>query len=421
MYSPLNRSPRRQYTALHDEYLALATSFFRGFQGREQDLIHSNESYSNHSQAAAFFDIGGDAPRVSTAVVVMASKRRVPYAQIWAWSLLTGSSPTDLNQTSVTIINTQKPSSANSEDLQPLRDAGISVVDMYEGDGSESWNGKEWSDWLLDEYLSHIEALRACDRDGIRWCIVFEEDSLLTRDMLGKFRTHVVEELQSRAYVGMVKLFTTDAWSGYQWPSWLQDLLLIPFCLAAVLTIPFGDFLSWANSILCERRRRNVSPLPTSRTSPAWKKKRSFLKLALSFATLFGNIVVVAEVMSRQSVVAMLDFPAIHIDRCTSAASTVAVAFPVEITKKLREHLEGVVQSGNKARSFPIDLEIYFWADSIGFSVLKTSPSLAQHIGLFSSNPVKQHVAYLSQDSRFTLLAGENFFHRAVSRFVPAW
>lgn len=420
MYSPLNRSPRRQYQALHNQYLESATSFFSAFHGSPG--LDSNSSHESNRSRPASFDIGRDVSGLSTAVVAMASKRRVPYVQIWAWSLVTGSSAQELNRTSVTIVNTQRPSSANSEDVQPLRDAGFRVVDMYGSDVPE--NEKQWSDWILDEYLCHIAALRECDRAGVVWCIVFEEDSLMTRDLLGKFRTHVVEGLESRrADVGMVKLFTSDAWSGYEWPSWPYDLLLVPGCLAALLTAPLCYFLAWISSTVCEKRRRNnnnVSVLPSS-TSPPPKRRWSFFKLAVVYATLFGSIVAAAEVMSRQSVIAMLDFPGLHIDPCTKAMSTVAVAFPIEITRKLREHLEGIVASGGKARSVPIDLEVFAWAGNLGLAVLQTTPSLAQHVGLFSSNPLKGNALYLNQDSRFTFLAQENALPRALSRIVPTW
>mmetsp|Transcript_26606 Transcript_26606/g.21906 ORF Transcript_26606/g.21906 Transcript_26606/m.21906 type:complete len:158 (-) Transcript_26606:1-474(-) len=120
----------------------------------------------------------------------------------------------------------------------------------------------------------------------------------------------------------------------------------------------------------------------TARVSIENSRLRYISGIAVGLVFIF-----IVLVISKQSLDRVVHTrPGVRLLPTTVDASSVATAYPREMVQSLRDHFKGYVE--RESDPLGIDLEQYRWAQSHG-RVLRTYPSLVQHIGVYSSSKAK--------------------------------
>jgi len=227
LYSPLLVDSAKLKQAQHDAVLQEATLYF-------------GPTNIERLQAVAGPRNGASATGISSpkkrSIVILTTQRRRRYLHVAMWSLLlplNNPHSQDLADTSVTILNVQRPAEKHT-DVDVFRNWStvVAVEDMYptsannNGMGSGTGTGtRTTSSWHVRQTEDYVAALRICSRQALPWCILLEEDSLLTHRFLAKLQQHVESSsvLSSSSSsnngnlnIGYVKLFVTDHWKGFQ-------------------------------------------------------------------------------------------------------------------------------------------------------------------------------------------------------------
>jgi hypothetical protein len=169
------------------------------------------------------------------------------------WSLFNFNQPEWFNSITLTLINTARPANLN-HDLKKWQDIvtakawthplPVRILQAKQVGSKTSWIRRGVIDYLL--------ALKQCMEQESAWCLVIEEDMVLTRNFIAKFRNVMELSLSPdrvmRDRIGMVKFFVSDHWDGFSW-SWthVKDVafvaLLALMFLMGVLQfhVPGGD------------------------------------------------------------------------------------------------------------------------------------------------------------------------------------
>ncbi|GAQ78727.1 hypothetical protein KFL_000180105 [Klebsormidium nitens] len=186
-------------------------------------------------------------------MVVLTCHRAVPYINVLVASLLQGQSAEELaDGFRVRLLNVERdPVLRDSHEARLLR--RIPLLQYQDAAANRIETNETWVARGVKDYMT---ALRAC-QVGVPtpWCIIIEEDALLTSDFVWKFKEGVVGVLGDGAKTtAFVKLWTTDWWDGFENEDWPK--------LALVVVASAGLLTAVVDCLCCTERRRGSHALP---------------------------------------------------------------------------------------------------------------------------------------------------------------
>ncbi|EER01642.1 hypothetical protein Pmar_PMAR008223 [Perkinsus marinus ATCC 50983] len=258
--------------------------------------------------------------------------------------------------------------------VKARRSPAVEVLDL------EPLPTLDYDSWRENLYVDHIRALDECVSLNSTWCIIFENDAMLTDHFLAKFHKYVAAKAPSDT--AMVKLFVSDHWSGY------EDIDVPYFILFFIVSTALF-------TILFVRRQ-----VPG--------RFRAFIYACI----VSGMIIGLALLITKQELL-KLRYVGLHssisLVETNVRASTVATAYPRDRVYSIRTYLQRELDQGYRmgdAGGYDLDFSQFSWAKQEG-KVLRTYPSLVQHMGLKSSSKnedsATQLYKNLAQDSSFVI------------------
>ncbi|XXQ38393.1 Uncharacterized protein PBTT_08868 [Plasmodiophora brassicae] len=396
--SPLNVFATRDAHRVHDHVVAVSSAFMTTFQP-------SSVSFGTETDPPDF------------TFVVMTTKRPVTYLNVFFWSLITGSTAGDLKSVRVALINTNEPSQVDPG-LDRFRDVpGVTVRDVHGGQSGQrksettrdlektiaslrsgkSQTRKKVKEWFRDQYVGYVEALLACLDSKAPWCIICEEDAMLSRAFLVRLRALLEQRPEPRRKHLMLKAYVGDFLTGFEYSfRTLFELILLPAIVSLCIAVLA------MNPQLC-RRARFMTMGRTRDYEPLLVVTGTFKTGAILACVVFGTTITVMMILGRQQVVEMFERRDPHLGPCTEAAGNVANVFTRSSAIALKLHLEQRLYKAVDQLK-PIDLDMFEWMqDSGDWDLLEVTPSIVQHMGAMSSNPSCKTPKYTDNDSRFTL------------------
>ncbi|XXQ38392.1 Uncharacterized protein PBTT_08867 [Plasmodiophora brassicae] len=350
----------------------------------------------------------------------MTTKRPVPYLNVFFWSLITGSTAGDLKSVRVALINTNEPSQVDPG-LDRFRDVpGVTVRDIYGRQsaqrksitardlentsaslrsGTARTGAEDVFGWIQDQYVGYVEALRACLDSKAPWCIICEEDAMLSRAFLVRLRAMLEQRPEPRRKHLMLKAYVGDFLNGFGITfRTLFELTVFPAIVSVCIAI-----LGIAPKCFCRRARFMIMEL-SSDYEPLLVETGTFKAGAKFVCAVFGTTIAVMMILGRQQIVEMFERRDPHLEPCTESAGNVANVFTRSSATALKLHLEQRLCKPVDQLD-PIDIDMFDWMQgSDDWDVLEITPSIVQHVGAISSNPIRKTAPrYTDNDSRFTL------------------
>ena len=298
---------------------------------------------------------------VKASFVILSKNRREPYLKALLWSLVQFN---DLSTINVTVINTDYVPSANKL-WHELRQSEFNNFEYLTVPPSRN----EWKRRLVEH---HLLAMSYCFQYNISWCLIFEEDAVLTRNFVHKF--HIISnQVKSISKLGMLKLFVSDHYAGFS-TSWTHFFEII-----------FVFLLSY---ILAHLARKKSSHRTSYKLSTA-------LTISLFFL-IYLNL----RLMGRQSLLNWFNGSKLHVKEIFDTPGTVAIAYPKMQLKPLIGYIENALK---QPKLLDIDLLLNRWIKESKYESYRSYPSLAQHVGAYSSNSAKNQGNFqsMNQDSSF--------------------
>jgi hypothetical protein len=201
----------------------------------------------------------------------------------------------------------------------------------------------------------------------------------------------------------MVKLFVSDHWDGFGW-SWthLWDLLYVA-ALALVFWMIFLRF-SMMMMVSTEVGLENTQAAsPATLLSSRLRRRSAQARWAATYMACVVGFYVPCRLMGRQTLVNILEPKQFHLDPIGETAGTVGVAFPAASLPHLRQYLIEQLRVSGKHLA-PIDVLLNQWIDeSNSFRAVRSTPSMIQHLGAYSSAARKNQGNFqeMKQDSAF--------------------
>lgn len=385
MYSPLNQGGTTKQK-MHDDMLSQAQSFLNA-------TVLGNQNYSLPSLGRK----QDSAEPLSRSLIIITAQRKQPYLDVLLWSLLVFNDPQYFESTAVTLLNTERPPEGNY-DLQRwtalLPDLTVRNIDTITN--ATASGRKQSPSWVRRGVSDYVIALEQCQKDETSWCIIVEEDTLLSRNFFTQFVQTVEIPLTAKRiqhqHIGMVKLFVSDHWDGFS-SSWVHVKDVAYIMLAAVV---FGTLLLW---ILPSSPSTTTLPstTPSATTSDSAVACQKWLVTCI-FS--FAGTYILCRLVGRQYLVNLFEPNKVHLDSIQATAGTVAIAYPQSSIPHVLEYLKQQLASISLQ---PIDVALNGWLESTTFSALRTRPSLVQHLGAYSSASYKNQGDFkeMKQDSSF--------------------
>jgi hypothetical protein len=308
------------------------------------------------------------------------------------WSLFNFNQPEWFTSITLTLINTARPAKLN-RDLKKWQDIvtaqpwthplPVRILSAELVGSNTSWVRRGVIDYML--------ALKQCMEQGSEWCLVIEEDVVLTRNFIAKLRNVVELSLSPtrvmRDRIGMVKIFVSDHWDGFSW-SWthVKD---VAFVALLALMFLMGVLQSMFRVVMTRVSFR--------------QRKSAQKKWILTYLACVVGFYIPWRLMGRQMLVNFLEPRVVHLDPIGPTAGTVGVAFPMTSLPHLCQYLTRQLEVAGKELA-PIDLILNQWiVESASFRAFRTTPSLVQHLGVRSSATHKNQGNFqeMKQDSAF--------------------
>ncbi|KAF4657044.1 hypothetical protein FOL47_008631 [Perkinsus chesapeaki] len=325
----------------------------------------------------------------SPTLVVLTTPRQEPYIKTFLWSYLA--------------LNKEEPMPVlhilNRGDTDiPMEARNSPYVDVIDLDPIII---QDYDSWRKQLYIDHVKGLNECLKyeniSSTSWCIIFENDAMLTDHFLTKFHKYVSKAPPDTA---MVKLFVSDHWSGYE----VGD---IPY---------FIIFFVFSTTIITLFFTR-------------YRSQGRFRALTVA-SVISGLLIILILLITKQQLLKLryigLRAPVSLIETDVKA-STVATAYPQNRVKSIKDYLQREIYKGPQTEEGEYDLDFsqYDWAKQEG-KILRTYPSLVQHMGLKSSADDKLSdnlYADLPQDSSFeihydSLIDDNNNHHASLPMYV---
>ncbi|KAF4709563.1 hypothetical protein FOZ63_017317 [Perkinsus olseni] len=307
----------------------------------------------------------------SPSLVVLTTPRQGPYIRTFLWSYLAlnddGAAPRPLPV--LHILNRGDPDIP----VQARHSPSVEVIDL------DPLPTLDYNSWRRNLYVDHIGGLDECLKLNSTWCIIFENDAMLTDHFLTKFHKYIGKAVSDTA---MVKLFVSDHWSGYEDVD-VPYFVLFFIISSALLTIVFA--------------RRKVP---------------SRVKALLYASAVSGMLILLALLITKQQLL-KLRYVGLHspvsLMETNVRASTVATAYPQGRVQSIKDYLQRELDSGPEGGDgYDLDFSQFNWAKQEG-KILRTYPSLVQHMGVRSSSKggdagdQQQLYSNLAQDSSFVI------------------
>lgn len=314
-------------------------------------------------------------------MVILTCHRTVPYINVLVASLLQGQSPEELAEgLRVRVLNVERdPVLRDSHEARLLR-----KIPLLQYQDAATNRHAESDTWVMRGVKDYMTALRAC-QVGVptAWCIIVEEDALLTSDFVWKFEEAVAGLLGDGAKTtAFVKLWTTDWWDGFENEDWPKLALMI-IAAAGLLT-------AVVDCLCCSERRRGNHTLPLLLCF-------AFFVVTITVNLLIVNAQFLSQIGEQPGSLQLRPLGRHH------ASGTVAIAYPLHTVPRILEFVETTLKAGSYD---PIDVIIgrQFVLEHPDLCALEVAPSLAQHIGVYSSGGREKNLGdflALKQDSRF--------------------
>ena len=334
------------YSLFNSNYSKMTTKM------HSEMLQFGHEFISSNKSLISFYN--GSDPDLS--LVIISTQRKVPYIHSLVASIVTATRYSK-SKVSLEIINIKTV----NPDLDLLRSINGLIIDD---------NVTISDDIFVNvQYPGYIRALSACQRRNAISCIVFEEDAVLSKQSISIWRDF---EPKSNDYI--VKLFTTDSFNGFQLP--VQDLITSLFLPTGLITLIIVLIIS-----LFYTRK----------------------KLILMSLVIYLNLLIAYVFIGRQQVNHWLS-PSFKLvsDAAMSSISNVAVAYSKNIVTLLKNHMSSVYQARIIGKRLnPVDIEVVEFLRENGIKVQSIIPSIAQHIGAYSSKNAHANFEMMLIDSFF--------------------
>jgi len=384
MYSPLNPNFAEAKHRHHDDVLLQARRYV---ERRMKDYTAARPTSSSSTSSGEIHrEAQEEAHRQHhshpfCSMVIITSQRKHPYLDVLLWSLLEGNDPKLLASTPLSLLNVERPPS-NHRDLPKWQYLLPDHVRFINASSPASRS------WALLGVLDYRDALQECQRQNQSWCIVVEEDTLLTRNLMSKFQKTVVLGLSPtdrirRERIAMVKLFVTDYYSGFGFDrSHIRDMAWMGLVSIILVVLLF-------------------SILPLDPRQPGTKRQARRKQLVATFVV-FCGVYGACRLLGRQTLVNLIEPQYLHLDSMGESAGTVGIAFPQSILHELFDFINRRLEETDH-RVENIDVLLNRWTQQESLRPLRTRPSLVQHMGAFSSATHKNQGNFeaVKQDSGF--------------------
>lgn len=317
----------------------------------------------------------------SLTLVILTCHRSVPYINVLVASLLQGQAPEELSSSvQVHVLDVERdPALQDSHEARILQKIPLLQY-------RNASNGVTEDDtWLVRGTKDYVKALRACQEGPhvTPWCVILEEDALLTDDFLRKFREGVVDQLQDdRHKVAFVKLWTTDWWDGFENED-LPKMTLWIVAAASMLTV-------LVDCLCCKggQRANRIIPL--------------LMFFVFSVLTIAVNLYIVnAQALSQVGQPSYLHLRELGQHH---ASGNVAIAYPNRVVPAVVEFVESAASFKGDGDPIDVVIGVHFCSHNPQFHALEVAPSLVQHMGVYSSGGLGKNSGdffYLKQDSKF--------------------
>lgn len=386
MYSPFNTKGTTKQK-MHDDMLSRAQSFLNETVAGDQNV--SFPSFSRHKDST---------PPPHRSLIILTAQRNERYLDVLLWSLLEYNDLSQLNSsTSLTLINTERPPESNV-DLRKWRSLlpNLNVRNIDNSNTTSSAGRPSSSSWIRRGVSDYLVALEWCRQEESQWCVILEEDTVLSRNFLQQLQQQVEIPLTAKRihhdHLGMVKLFVSDHWDGFS-SEWVHVL-----DVAIILSVSVV-FASTFLLLLRPSSSSTYSTLPTTTVTPP-RNDMACRKWLMACACSFIGFYVMCRLIGRQALVNVVEGKGVHLDRIGTTAGTVAITYPQSAVPHVIKYLQEQLKSPNVR---PIDVALNGWLESTSFRALRTRPSLVQHIGAYSSASYKNQGDFqeMKQDSSF--------------------
>ena len=256
--------------------------------------------------------------------------------------------------------------------------------------------------WIENERFTYIKALEYCATTSATWTLIVEDDAIaslrflsqlsMSLKSLTKYKTFSHLPSYQMNNIGSLKLFQTEHYWGWS----MDDLPILIFYGVVVFVLVLVLYYMYATH--CSNNQKKI--LKSHRNHSRSMSCRNFIQQRLQ--VVMHPVLIVQGVGAAVFVISMLlalgkqsVFPpynekGVHgiVDTNTIDSNTIATVYPTRHVSKLVEYLQETMVTGQKC--LPIDVAVSNWCVMKGYDRYYRTPSLFQHVGLWSSSERKR-------------------------------
>jgi cytochrome b len=385
---------------------------------QEQERLRSAETYFANSRNTTIVkskatELGRE---LGLCIVIIAAQRPQRYL-LQLLGTLVSSYITELPRCELHVLQTSDAVELQQDvsSVKHLLKATLNVQLSHHitGDSSASTNRTWWS----RETAHYAQALQLCaDSSDTAYTCILEDDALPAQRVLTKLLDTVVPQLleweaanQQHSTWVLAKLFATQYWFGWE----VEDVPVLTAVGFAVAALVAAVLCNTRNGCLTARHRvlRDVLPTAVCEKATAVTAAAAATLLvvqhrpaiAILVTAVYAALLVVGCLVAigKQHVLPVHKFRGVR--ETQQAASTVATLYPQRVVAPLVAFLEKEAQFGSRV---PVDVLIgaqFIAAQKTRAVMLEVLPHLFQHIGLYSSNTVKNqgHFSFMKTSLGF--------------------
>eukprot|EP01024_Parvocaulis_polyphysoides_P033347 TRINITY_DN29694_c0_g1_i1.p1 TRINITY_DN29694_c0_g1~~TRINITY_DN29694_c0_g1_i1.p1 ORF type:complete len:307 (-),score=33.21 TRINITY_DN29694_c0_g1_i1:212-1132(-) len=296
-------------------------------------------------------------------------------------SLFLGNSIEEIqNFLEINILNTENDPKQHSE-IQKVQQK----IPFLKIQNSTQWDRGLIDVWHIRENYDYLAALKTCEKSSANWTIIFEEDIVLMNNFIKVFQQTISNNKQQKNFenVGYIKLWTTDRWDGFE----TQDtfLIIISSTFISIFLLIIFRYV-WLLTIL-----------------NSYNSFSKFEFLQIGFF-IFLLILLNSQLIGKQQLIRIFSSQQhnLQILGRNHGSGTVAIAYSQTQLKNTIDYLQEVSLDSRIHIDVLIGSEMAKKFQKLKF--LEVSPSLVQHIGVYSSGPKNDgDFKKLGWDSKFRM------------------